>query len=68
VFGVVVGDAAYLTVDLGEEFELSLHVAYDFSVEGAEDEGVFGLEGGVEGGVDLQQLLRTGQREEHQSL
>lgn len=53
MFGVIIVDASYLSIDFGEEFELSFDVPDDFSIEGAEDEGIFSFEGRVEGRVDF---------------
>jgi hypothetical protein len=33
IFGVIIVDASYLSIDFSEEFELSLDVPDDFSIE-----------------------------------
>lgn len=55
--GLVVGHCAYLSVYLGEQFELSLQVLDDFAVEGAEDQRLLRLEGRVDCAIHLQDLL-----------
>ena len=68
VFGSIVCHGSHLSVDLGEQFELSLQILDYLSVEGAEHQRLLGLEGRVQGGVDLQDLLGVSQREEHHQI